>query len=53
MKNLILAASLIGMSMTTFAASFTSDSAIVVKHKKKKKKGHKKSHHVRCEAYNG
>jgi len=53
MKNLILAASLIGMSMTTFAAPFTSDSAIVVKYKKKKKKGHKKSHHVRCEAYNG
>lgn len=53
MKNLILAASLIGMSMTTFAAPFVQESSVIVKYKKKKKKGHKKAHHVRCEAYNG
>jgi hypothetical protein len=51
MKNLILAASLMGMSITTFAAPFIQDSSVVVKYKKKKKK--KKGHHVRCEAYNG
>jgi hypothetical protein len=55
MKNLFLAASLVGMSMTSFSAPFVDSSSSIVKFdkKKNKKKGRKKGHHGRCEAYNG
>jgi hypothetical protein len=55
MKNLIVAVSLVGMSMTTFASPFMENTTTIVKYdkKKNKKKGHKKAKHKKCEAYNG
>lgn len=53
MKNLIVAATLVGMSMTSFSAPFVDSSSTIVKLDKKKKKGKKKVKHRKCEAYNG
>lgn len=55
MKNLFFAATLAGMSLTTFAAPVMSSSITTVKYdkKKKKNKGQKKVKHKKCEAYNG
>lgn len=55
MKNLIVAAALMGMSMTSFSAPFVDSSVNTVKFdkKKNKKKGHKKSSHRKCEAFQG
>jgi hypothetical protein len=55
MKNLIVAATLVGMSMTSFSAPFMNSSTEIVKYdkKKNKKKGQKKVKHKKCEAYNG
>ena len=55
MKNLIFAATLVGMSLTSFSAPVIDSSSTIVKYdkKKNKKKGHKKVKHKKCEAYNG
>jgi hypothetical protein len=55
MKKLFLAASLVGISMTSFSSPFVDSSSVTVKfdRKKNKKKGHKKAPHKKCEAYNG
>ena len=55
MKNLILAVTLVGMSMTSFSSPFVNTSNNIVKYDKKKnhKKGHKKSNHRKCEAFQG
>lgn len=57
MKNLIFAATLVGMSLTSFSSPVidSSSSTSIVKYdkKKNKKKAHKKAKHKKCEAYNG
>ena len=55
MKNLFLAAALVGMSMTSFSSPFIDSSVKTIKFDKKKnhKKGHKKSNHRKCEAFQG
>lgn len=53
MKNLFLAAALIGMSMTSFSSPFMDSSVKTVKFDKKKNKKHKKSNHKKCEAFQG
>ena len=55
MKKLILAATLVGMSMTSFSSPFVDSSHTTVKFDKKKnhKKGHKKVKHQKCEAFQG
>ena len=55
MKNLFFAATLVGMSLTSFAAPVIDTSTSIVKYdkKKNKKKGAKKVKHKKCEAYNG
>ena len=55
MKNLFLAAALVGMSMTSFSSPFVDSSNATVKFDKKKnhKKGHKKVKHQKCEAFQG
>ncbi|MES2798369.1 MAG: hypothetical protein V4638_00005 [Bacteroidota bacterium] len=57
MKNLFFAATLVGMSFTSFSSPFidSSESTTIVKYdkKKKKKKNAKKVTHKKCEAYNG
>lgn len=55
MKNLFLAASLVGMSMTSFSAPFINSSTPSAKYdkKKNKKKAHKKATHRKCEAFQG
>jgi hypothetical protein len=53
MKNLIVAATLVGMSMTSFSSPFVDSSSAIVKYDKKKKKSKKKVKHKKCEAYNG
>ena len=56
MKNLFFAATLVGMSLTSFAAPvIDSSTTSIVKYdkKKNKKKGAKKVKHQKCEAYNG
>lgn len=55
MKNLFLAASFVGMSMTSFSSPFVDSSSITVKFdkKKNKKKAHKKANHRKCEAFQG
>lgn len=55
MKNLIVVATLVGMSMTSFSAPFIDNSTSISKYdkKKNKKKGQKKVKHKKCEAYNG
>lgn len=55
MKNLLVAMSLVGMSMTTLGAPMMKTVAGTVKYdkKKNKKKGQKKVKHRKCEAYQG
>ncbi|MEY3238470.1 MAG: hypothetical protein RI883_2571 [Bacteroidota bacterium] len=53
MKNLFLAASFVGMSMTSFSSPFVDSSVNTVKFDKKKHKKHKKSTHRKCEAFQG
>ena len=54
MKNILVAVSIVGMSLTTFGAPLMMKSeSSYVKVDKKKKKSKKKRKHGKCEAYNG
>jgi hypothetical protein len=53
MKNLLVAVSIAGMSMSSFGAPLMTSESSYVKFDKKKKKSKKKSRHGKCEAYNG
>ena len=52
MKRILIAASIVGMSLTSFGAPFSDSETVIVKYDKKKgkKKGHKKGKHKKCEA---
>ncbi len=55
MKNLLVAVSIAGMSMSSFGSPLMKAETSYVKYdkKKNKKKSKKKGRHGRCEAYNG
>ena len=53
MKNLLVAVSIAGMSLSSFGATLMNPGTSYVKFDKKKKKSKKKSKHGKCEAYNG
>lgn len=54
MRNLFVAASIVGMSLTTFGAPLMKSETSIVKYDKKKgKKKGKKGKHKKCEAYKG
>ncbi|MFN5149033.1 MAG: hypothetical protein ACK457_03175 [Flavobacteriia bacterium] len=55
MKNLLVAVLISGVSVSSFASSFSNTETCYVKYdkKKNKKKSKKKGHHGKCEAYNG
>lgn len=55
MKNLLVAVSIAGMSMSSFGAPLMNSGTCYVKYdkKKNKKKSKKKGRHGKCEAYNG
>jgi hypothetical protein len=55
MKNLLVAVSIAGMSLSSFGSPLMKSETSIVKYdkKKNKKKSKKKSKHGRCEAYNG
>jgi hypothetical protein len=54
MKNLLVAVSIAGMSLSSFGSPLMKSESCTVKYdKKKNKKSKKKVKHIRCEAYNG
>jgi uncharacterized protein YxeA len=55
MKNILVAVSIAGMSLTTFGAPLMKSESAYVKIEKKKKKAKKKGKHrkhVKCDAFN-
>lgn len=54
MKNLLVAVSIAGMSLSSFGSPLMNSESYTVKYdKKKNKKSKKKTKHVKCEAYHG